>query len=80
METILGKAPAIFNGHQPPRAVDPYMPVSKDNDNTISCSIQRLLCWQLISEQVLKLSRKKGYFELRQTTLFMKSIEIKDFL
>ena len=25
METILGKAPAIFNGHQLPRAVDPYM-------------------------------------------------------
>ena len=24
METILGKAPAIFNGHQPPRADDPY--------------------------------------------------------
>ena len=24
METILGKSPAIFNGHQPPRADDPY--------------------------------------------------------
>ena len=23
-ETILGKSPAIFNGHQPPRADDPY--------------------------------------------------------
>ena len=26
METILGKFPAIFNGHQPPRADDPYVP------------------------------------------------------
>ena len=25
METILGKSPAIFNGHQPPRTVYPYM-------------------------------------------------------
>ena len=25
IETIWGKAPAIFNGHQPPRADDPYM-------------------------------------------------------
>ena len=25
METNLGKAPVIFNGHQPPRAVYPYM-------------------------------------------------------
>ena len=25
METILGKSPAIFNGHQPPRAVYPYV-------------------------------------------------------
>ena len=25
METTLGKAPAIYNGHQPPRAVYPYM-------------------------------------------------------
>ena len=25
METILGKASAIFNGHQPPGADDPYM-------------------------------------------------------
>ena len=24
MEMILGKSPAIFNGHQPPRADDPY--------------------------------------------------------
>ena len=24
MKTILGKAPAIFNGHQPPLAVNPY--------------------------------------------------------
>ena len=24
METILGKFPAIFNGHQPPRADYPY--------------------------------------------------------
>ena len=24
METTLGKAPAIYNGHQPPRAVYPY--------------------------------------------------------
>ena len=24
-ETILGKSPAIFNGHQPPQADDPYM-------------------------------------------------------
>ena len=27
-ETILGKSPAIFNGHQPPRADDPYMCIS----------------------------------------------------
>ena len=25
METILGKAPAIFNGHEPPRGVYPYV-------------------------------------------------------
>ena len=25
METILGKAPAIFKGHQPPQAVCPYI-------------------------------------------------------
>ena len=25
METTLGKAPAIYNGHQPPRAVYPYV-------------------------------------------------------
>ena len=27
MKTILGKAPAIFNGHKPPRAVDPYIEI-----------------------------------------------------
>ena len=25
-EMILGKSPAIYNGHQPPRADDPYSP------------------------------------------------------
>ena len=25
MEMISGKTPAIYNGHQPPRAIDPYV-------------------------------------------------------
>ena len=31
METILGKSPAIFNGHQPPRADYPYMKIVQIN-------------------------------------------------
>ena len=33
METNLGKTPAIFNGHQPPHAVDPWEKVCSRGTN-----------------------------------------------
>ena len=47
-ETILGKSPAIFNGHQPPRVLDPYRRVFPNCHTRLHLGFSaKLRTWQV---------------------------------